>query len=33
MSKIALLDKKGCVRFNDPGIFCVGMGGAIPIYD
>lgn len=32
MDEIKLLDKKGAVRFNDPGVFCAFMGGAIPIY-
>lgn len=31
MSQIAGLERR--MRFNDPGEFCKGMGGAIPIYD
>ena len=30
MDSILALNKN--MRFNDPGVFCVGMGGAIPIY-
>lgn len=31
MKEIATLDKGR--RYNDPGVFCVGMGHSIPIYD
>ena len=30
MTVISALDKN--LRFNDPGVFCVSMGGAIPIF-
>jgi len=31
MSRISSLNKN--LRFNDPGKFCIGMGGFAPIYD
>lgn len=31
MAEIAKLDRG--TRYNDPGVFCVGMGHSIPIYD
>ena len=31
LAELAALDKGR--RFNDPGVFCEGMGGAVPIFD
>ena len=31
MQALGKLDKHR--RFNDPGVFCEGMGGAVPIFD
>jgi hypothetical protein len=31
MTKISQLNRN--YRFNDPGVFCKSMGGAIPIYN